>query len=326
MKAIRVLIGTAIALAALYFTVRGIDLNAFTQALTSANWLWFVPAAVLWVGTLVLRAARWSAIMGGTPFGITFHAMSIGYMMNMLLPGRIGEIGRAFVIGQRTSLSMSRALGSVVVERLLDLATVMLMLAASTLFVPLAPELLRPAAFTGVLVVVAVFAIGVLIWRAEQFERLLLRIFARIPRINATGWIMRFRDIVGGFRTIGSGARLGSIFALTLLLWVLVIGVAYTLMSAFLPARLDAASLMVIFANLGGAIPTPGGLGPAQYLARLALEPFGSAGAAGVAFVLVWSLAQILALIVIGLFGLARLGMSLAELRGVDAAQRTPTR
>jgi glycosyltransferase 2 family protein len=323
MKAIRVLLGAFIAIAALYFTLRGIDIAAFATAISTANWLWFVPAAGLFLATLALRAARWSAIMGGTPFGTTFHAMSIGYMMNMVLPGRVGEIGRAFVIGQRTTLSMSRALGSVVVERLLDLACVLLMLAASTLFVPLAPELVRPAAITGALVAVAVVGIGVVIWRAEQFEQLLRAVLSRIPGFAPDRWIARFQDIVAGFRAIGSLSRLASILALTMALWIVVIGVAYALMAAFLPARLDAASLMVIFANLGGAIPTPGGLGPAQYLARLALEPFNAAGPAGVAFVFVWSLSQILALILIGLFGLARVGMSLSELRNVDGAPKT---
>jgi hypothetical protein len=319
MKAIRVLLGIIIAIAALYFALRGIDLAAFVNAISAANWIWFGPAAALFLATLALRAARWSAIMGGTPFSTTFHAMNIGYMMNMVLPGRVGEIGRAFVIGQRTSLSMSRALGSVVVERLLDLACVLLMLAASTLFVPLAPELVRPATITGALVVVAVVAIGVVIWRAEQFERILRAILTRVPGMAPERWIARFHDVVAGFRAIGSANRLATILGLTVVLWAAVIGVAFALMAAFLPARLDAASLMVIFANLGGAIPTPGGLGPAQYLARLALEPFGAASPAGVAFVFVWSLSQILALILIGLFGLARVGMSLSELRNADA-------
>ncbi len=213
MKAIRVLIGVAIAAIALYFTFRNIDFAAFAQALRGANWLWFAARGGILSGDA--GAARRALVhhhWAAHRLAMTFHAMNIGYMMNMLLPGRLGEIGRAFVVSERSAISLSRAISSVVVERLLDLAVVILLLAASTLFVPLPARLVGPATFTGALVLLMVLVLAGVIWQAERVETLLLGIFARIPKLNADVWIERFRDICAGFRAIGTPRRLARHF------------------------------------------------------------------------------------------------------------------
>ncbi len=316
MKSSRLIIGLVIAAIALYFTFRDIDFGALRSALINAEWVWFVPAAGCFAAVLLVRAGRWAVILGGTRLSTTFHAMNIGYMMNMLLPGRLGEIGRAYVIGERTAVSMTRAVSSVVVERLLDLAAVVLMLAVVAQFLPMSPALVRPAAISGALVMVLIAAVGLLIWQADRFERVLRSILSRLPKLNAEQWVARFRDLCAGFRAIGQPRSLLAIFVLTLMLWAFSMLMAYLMMFAFVPARFDAASLMVIVANLGGAIPTPGGVGPAQYFAKLALTPFGIDEARGVAFVFVWWFAQLSLLVVLGFIGLLRVGMSLSQLRG----------
>ncbi len=315
MNYVRLGAGLLIAAGALVWTFSRVNFAEFANALRSANWIWFLPAAGFFLASLLIRATRWSSLMGGTAFWTTFHAMNIGYMMNVTLPGRLGEIGRAYVIGERTPVSMTRAVSSVVVERVLDLATVVLMLAAVTPFVPMAPEFLRGAVIAGAAVVMFVVLVAIVIWQAERLEGVIRRTLARVPRINAERWVERFRDLCGSFRSIGSAGKLARILMLTAGLWFCVLMVAFMLMGAFLPARFDAASLMVIVANLGGAIPTPGGLGPAQALATLALDPFGIDTTRGVAFVFVWYIAQIAALIALGLLGLARVGLSIGQLR-----------
>jgi uncharacterized protein (TIRG00374 family) len=316
MKNLRLLIGVGVAAIALYFTFRDIDFSKFGEALRTANWPWFLPAAAALLGVLVLRTARWAAIMGGTPFCVTFHALNIGYMMNMLLPGRLGEIGRAYVIGARTPVSMPRAISAVVVERLLDLSSVLLMLAGVAPFLPLPEGLVRPAAISGVLLVSLLFAIVLIIALADRVEILLRRLLAHIPSVDAEPWILRFREICAGFRMLGSPTRTVIVLALTAGVWAGSLAVCWCVMNAFLPPSLQASTLVVIVANLGGVVPTPGGLGPAQYFARLALEPFGGDITRGVAFVFVWWIAQMLMLIALGFVGLLQLGLSFHQLSG----------
>ena len=319
MKTARLLPGVAIAVAALYFTFRDIDFAAFAGALRNAAWGWFIPAGALFLFVLLVRAARWAALMGGAPLGLAFHALNIGYMMNMLLPGRLGEIGRAYVIGERSSISMPRAISAVVVERMLDLAAVVLMLAVAARYVPLPPELARPAAISSALVLALLIVISVMIWQSARVAALLRRLLAPLSAATTERWVGRFLALCAGFETLGSPARVLRVLALTLLIWLVNIALAALTMRAFVPMSLPAAALVVVVANLGGAIPTPGGIGPAQYFARLALTPFDIDASGGVAFVFVWWFAQLLALVALGFIGLLSVGLSFQQLRNKDA-------
>src|SRR5882724_1500141 len=120
-------VGFAISGVALVLTLRHVDFGQLLTALAEAHLVWLVPAAVFWVVSYFARARRWSLFMGNTPFFMTVHAQNIGYLLNCTLPFRLGEVARAYVIGQKTRVSMARALSSIIVERVLDLATVVTM-------------------------------------------------------------------------------------------------------------------------------------------------------------------------------------------------------
>ena len=141
----RIWFGAALSALALYLTLRTVDFGQVQSAMSRAAWIWFIPGAAAFFAGLYFRARRWSLLMDGTPLGITWHAMLIGYMLNMSLPLRLGEVARAWVIGQRTAVSFTRALSSIVVDRMLDLAAVLLMFAAFALVLPMPPELASAA-------------------------------------------------------------------------------------------------------------------------------------------------------------------------------------
>lgn len=312
--------GIIISITALYLTLRDVDFNAFVRALTTAQVLWFIPAFVVFMLGLAFRAARWATLMGGAPYGITFHAMNIGYMLNMILPFRVGEIGRAVVIGQRTNVSTATALSAVVVERLLDLAAVVLMFVVFAQFIPMDPTLSRAASVSAVLVVILLIGVGAVIWQSDRFENILVKLLARFPQLDANMWLQRYRDFCAGFKLINTRRRLFIVAATTIGIWVEQLFVTLFIMAAFFPPRLDQAGLMLVAGNLGGAAPSaPGGLGPVQFFAKSALVlPFGLDETQATAFVFVWSLSQQLALIVLGVIGMLRIGLSFGQLRTAE--------
>jgi uncharacterized protein (TIRG00374 family) len=314
-------LGIAISVIALYLTLRDVPFDAFMRALGAAQAVWFIPAFFALMAVLTTRAVRWATLMGGTPVGITFHAQNIGYMLNMILPFRVGEIGRAFVIGQRTTVSTATALSSIVVERLLDLASVVLMFAGFAQFIPMDAALSRAATVSAALVVLLVIFVGVIIWQSARFENILRSVLSRFPSLHAETWVMRFREFTAGFKLINTPRRFAIVLVTTVLIWIFNIGVAAFTMAAFLPMRIDQAGLMLVAANLGGAAPSaPGGLGPVQVFARAALVvPFNLDAAIATAFVFVWSLGQQLILIVLGLIGMLRIGLSFGQLRATPS-------
>lgn len=322
-------LGIAISVIALYFTLRDVPFDAFMRALGAANAAWFIPAFLSLMAVLVVRAIRWATLMGGAPFSTTFHAQNIGYMLNMILPFRVGEIGRAIVIGLRTSVSTATALSSIVVERLIDLAAVVLMFVLFAQFIPMDVALSRAATISAGLVVALIVIVGLIIWQSARAETLLRRVLSRFPSLHAETWVKRFHDFTAGFKLINTPRRFAIVLITTVLIWIFNLGVAAFAMAAFLPLRFDQAGLMMVAANLGGAAPSaPGGLGPVQFFARTALVvPFNLDATIATAFVFVWSLGQQLTLIVLGLIGMVRIGLSFGQLRATPSrapAQTAP--
>ncbi len=320
-------LGLAISAGALYLTLRGVHFDEFAATLANAQILWLIPSFLALLVTLTLRTMRWSSLMGGTPFWVTFHALNVGYMLNSILPFRLGEIGRAYVIGERTTVRMTRALSTVIVERIIDLATIVLMFVVFAQFIPM-PAQFSTAALTGAIVVIFVLLASIVaIWQAALVEKALVSLEHRIPRLNSDAVIQRFRDIVHGFDVIRSPGKLALTLALTVGVWGSSLFVAFFVMLCFASARLDQLGFMIVLSNLGGAIPSaPGGLGVVQFFAKQALViPFRISDDIAVAFAFVWSLSQQLALIALGFFGLFQVGMTFTSVTTKSQKMDTQT-
>lgn len=320
-------IGFAISLVALYLTLRNVRFGDLADSVAAAEPVWALPATVFFAATLWGRAWRWAQLMEGAPFWPTMHALNVGYMLNCTLPFRVGELARAYVIGARTPISMTRALSSVVVERVLDLATVVGMFAVFTQFVPMPEAFARTAAVGGALVGGMLLGGALLVWKADAAKRWLLAPVARRLSPKAGAFLSaKFDEVTGSFRALGTPRRVVSVLLVTVWIWGTNVALTWFALRAFIPGTLEQAGLVVVVANLGGAIPSaPGGLGLVQGFASTALVvPFHVPEGKAIAFAFTWSLVQQLALIGLGLFGLARIGMSLSEVRGAGSVAKAP--
>lgn len=312
-------LGFVISATGLYLTLRDIRFDEFFAQLVNARVIWLLPALMALFATLFMRVWRWSLLMDNTPLGITYHAMVIGYLVNSTLPLRLGELARAWVIGERARASMARALSAVVVERMLDLATVLVLFAVFAQFIPMPAEFSRVALTGGLFIVALVAALAVMIWQSARVNRLLGAVFGRVeqrlPRLKAERVIGLFNDVCDGFRVMNTPGRVALVLFTNAGVWATNALVAYFAMWAFMPGAIDQAGLVMVMANLGGALPSaPGGLGVVQPLARESLViPFGADKNAAVAFAFVWSLGQQLVLILLGLFSLTRLGLTFGK-------------
>ena len=124
-------VGVAVSAGALVLAVRSLRLGDVTDALAGANYLWLLPAVVALLVSLGLRARRWELLfhpVAGLGLGNLFGAMNVGYMLNNLLPLRVGELGRAYVIGEVEEVGRVHALTTIIVERLLDILIVFALL------------------------------------------------------------------------------------------------------------------------------------------------------------------------------------------------------
>jgi uncharacterized protein (TIRG00374 family) len=117
------LFGAGISLVALTLAVSGMDLDSFWTVIRRGLYLLLVPAFALQVCGIAFRSEGWRSLLG-PPIGFrrAFAAINEGYLLNNVLPFRLGELARAYLVGFGTPIGTSRALGTIVVERLIDLS------------------------------------------------------------------------------------------------------------------------------------------------------------------------------------------------------------
>jgi uncharacterized protein (TIRG00374 family) len=315
-------VSLAVSVFALVVTFRGTKLDEMAGAVAAARPIWGLPALACFFSMFAVRALRWAVLLGGTPYGTTFYALNVGYMMNATMPLRMGELGRAFVVADRAGLPLARVLSSIIVERIMDLAAVVVLFVAFAQFVPMPPAFSRAASLAAV-VVVAAIAFGALVIRqAGATERLLRPRLARLGLRADKAW-ERFHELCDGFHAVGSPPRLAFVLALTVVIWGLTISIAYFAMGAFFHPQVAAAGLVIVATNLSGALPSaPGGLGVVQAFAKVALVgPFRVPDHDALAFAVTWTLSEQVLVVLMGTVALARLGMTLGEARRSAALQ-----
>ena len=311
--------GAILSLVAIGLLLWRVNLRDLGAAIAGANVGWLLASYAVFFFMFGLRAWRWSGLLGGTPYWVTFHANIIGYMFNILLPLRLGEIARAWIIAKKTDIGMPRALSAVLVERLIDLAAVLFIFAGLTQFVPMPESFRRAALFGSVALVIAIVGTGLVVAKGNLLEPFVKRKFGA----KADMPLARFAEIRTAFKAIASPKQIFQCAMLTIGLWGATLLCIQLCMKAFLPAETDfvRAGLVLVAANLSGALPSaPGGLGIVQGFATSALVvPFGIPEGRALAFVLVLSLGQQLVLVLAGLVSMARVGTSFGEIRaGVD--------
>jgi hypothetical protein len=240
--------------------------------------------------------------------------MMIGYMANNVLPLRAGEFVRVYVVARRWEHGFWTALATLVVERVLDSLSLVLILGVLVLLIPV-PALFRNAA----LVVLAIDVIGVLLlaWLAvypDAGRRVLALIGRRWPDTAARlGRI--YHTFVRGLGGVRSVKNLGPLLAWTVIVWVMPALAAWTTLRAVdLHLPFLAGWVVLAFVGLGISIPSaPGYIGVFHLAAAKAVELFGLSASAAVAFAIVYHATQFVPVTLVGWLYLVREGLSLGE-------------
>src|SRR5438874_2059321 len=137
-------VGLAISAVALYFAFRGTSLDVLLAALRTTRLIPLLLAVALAAMSNLVRAIRWRALFpadAGIPLRYYFTSMMIGYLGNNVLPARAGDVIRIVLFGKRTGVGISRTAATLVVERVMDAATLLAILGFLSFVVPLPPQL-----------------------------------------------------------------------------------------------------------------------------------------------------------------------------------------
>jgi uncharacterized protein (TIRG00374 family) len=117
-------LGGVVSALALYLAFRNVPFADLVQYLASIDLVWMLPAVALVVVCFLLRGLRWQMIVGSTVkigFWNAFHPMMIGFMINCILPGRVGEVARPVILQKNEKVPFTTGLATVAAERVFDL-------------------------------------------------------------------------------------------------------------------------------------------------------------------------------------------------------------
>lgn len=133
-------IGIFISVGALYWAFKDIQFSDLFESLKSSDYRYFVLAAVFAMIVYAIRAVRWKYLLilqKNIPLPSVFSATCIGFFGNNVLPFRAGEFLRAYVIGKNENISASAVLATVLVERIIDVLTLLFIAVVALLTFPL---------------------------------------------------------------------------------------------------------------------------------------------------------------------------------------------
>lgn len=282
---LKYLLSVLLTVGLLYVTFRDRDFGEIWLAIRGANYWWMLAMFLCMMVSHMFRAWRWryflDPIKPGISFRNLFSGVMVGYFINNILP-RAGELVRPYTIGKLESIPKSAALGTIVVERIMDTFSFLILVAIIPFvydgpLVEAFPWLQR----AGIMISVGTFGflivVLVLMVRRDWTDALLKRGTAFLSPMFAMKFDKVFHSFLDGFLFVRRPGNFLTILVLSVLVWFLYIVMTYAAFFSFgLQNQLGVGAAVVVLAisSIGIAIPTPGATGgyhwfAAQTLVRL---------------------------------------------------------
>ncbi len=307
------LIVSALALAAvLYFA----DLRRLVEALRLANYslaLLGVFISLLW---LAVRGFAWRALMqGGASYSKVFLTLNEGYLINNLLPLRLGEIARAFLLSRKTELSFWQVLSSILIERSMDIALAVGVLLISLPFVVGGSWARQAALGAGLLIALVFTALYLLARYRSQALRAFQRLGSRWPLLLRLGG-RAASAFFEGLAVLTNARAFWRASGWMALNWGIAILQYYLILAAYFPnPRPLWAMFSLGVSALGVAAPSsPGAVGVLELSVVGALALFSLDVSTALAFAFTLHIIQVLTTGAIGGYALLRDGETLVGL------------
>lgn len=317
-------------LLATLFIASQIDLAQVGDALQQADYAWVALGLLAVFAGLFVRGVRWQVLLnGGLPLGRAFNIVNIAYLVNGVLPFRIGEVARAYLATRaEPPVPIFKSFSTIILERLLDVLAVLVISGLALAGGPLPDELRSAAVFFAPATLIG-FVLLVMFARErartlQWVEQLAARV-SLLQRIDLPALVGHFLD---GLAPLTQPRLLLNALVWTAISWFFSLLSGYLLMYAFYGEGDWAATcLFTAVTSFAVAVPAvPGNLGTYELSILLSLGAmgYGEPASRAVAFALVVHASNLLMNAALGAVGFIREGVTLEQLSsGVRGLQTT---
>jgi glycosyltransferase 2 family protein len=323
---IKLWLGIAISAFFLFLLFRKIDFDKLGAAFRELDHRYLWPALVLTFVSYFLRAVRWKYLLlpiKRTRMGHLFSSTLIGYMANNLLPARLGEFVRAYSLGQKELIGTSAVFASLVVDRLCDGFTVLLVLLITFFTIKLPPgmEHIQQGLVTGgyltfALYVVVLAFLALLKLRTEFTVQLVSRVIRWVSPRLADQVAQQMRSFISGILIPTRASQLVAVLFSSLLIWASAIYPLDLMLRSFgVVLPITASMFLMVFLVFAVMVPaSPGFVGTYHFACVTALSAFNIGSEKALSIALVMHGMSFFPVIVAGLYCLWRDKLSLKKI------------
>ncbi|MCZ6766932.1 MAG: lysylphosphatidylglycerol synthase transmembrane domain-containing protein [bacterium] len=315
----KLIIGSIISGAFFYLAVRDVNWSILGSVLRQTHVGYFALSITVGLINVVARAWRWKFIMLPIKRISTASLLSatfIGLMANNLLPARLGEIVRAYVIGRKESVSRTASFATIVYERIVDVFSLLALLWVSLMFSS-GPAWLQRTGWW----LLTVNILGIIsLYLMERHQAAVSRVFERalspLPGRFRDRAVTATRSFTVGLATLSRTDTILPIILLSALVWV----TAAFALWACLPAvgihlPFVASVTLLVLVSLGSMIPSaPAYIGVTQYACIVGLATYGIPKSEALAYSLLFHAGTFFPVTIIGLTLLGREGLRFSDL------------
>lgn len=278
------LIPVILTLLFLYLALRGIDLQESFEIIFNVSVIWLVVYILVFIFSHFIRAIRWKLMISQVKKDVSltnlFGAVMIGYGVNCVIP-RLGEVYRGFFLGKWEGVSRTTMLGTVIVERIIDISAFAF---ASLLSVYLFPGnlfdkivWLKTSLIIGFSIIFILAVVVIFLVRFEaKFDSAIVKIVGKFSKKASETLSDIFSTLVSGFSIIDGSKSIFYIVTLTmfiLILYALNAYVGFYMLDMQINGNVNLvmAWVFMTISAYGMIIPTPGGTGSYHMISILVL-------------------------------------------------------
>lgn len=321
----RLLIGFFVSGLSLVLLLWNVDWARFWSAMEGADYWWLLPVLGTVGASLWLKVVKWELLL--LPLGRLsrinlLYSISVGYLVNTILPGRLGELARSYMLARIEGVSTVAVLSTVALDRILDVVAVALLLAVVLPTTDLPPWVAQSGLAVGAGGVGLLLLCMLLAY--PRWRRLLVGLITGAPHFPGKELVERSAEaLCQGLEGLKGPAALARVAAATGAIWLMTVATAFLAQIVFhINAPIWAAALVVAITNLGMVVPSsPGYVGVYHYLVVLALSAFGVEKEVALGYAVVFHLTWIIPVCLLGVIGLWRRGLTLMGWRDLSRAE-----
>jgi uncharacterized protein (TIRG00374 family) len=328
-------IGVGISLFFLFLLFRKIDFHKLLAAFREMDYRYLWPALLFTFVSYFFRAVRWYFLLlpiKKTRLKNLFPATMIGYMANNILPARLGEFVRAYVLGEKEGIAMSAVFASLVIDRLFDGFTVLLILLFTFFTVKLPPgmESVQHGLVVGGYITLTIYFVVIaflfiLKKRTLQTINLIGRLLKPFPARVSGKVIPLLGSFIEGVRISSKPAELFALLLSSFVIWAFAIWPVDLMLRSFgIILPITASMFIMVFLVFAVMVPaSPGYVGTYHAACVYGLMAFNIQKEKALSIALIIHGINFFPVIILGLYYLWHDNVSLAEMRKKSAGEES---